>query len=298
MASSVLTRAVVTRSPGRQRWGRHFGAREAMSHFTHLPACVAMTLLQRFMFAALLSAPAVVFAWGPAAHRMVGELAEARLSPAAQAHARDLLGGQSLADVAPWADEIRNDPAQRALWRATAPLHYINFSDSACRYRANRDCAGGRCIVAGIERNMRVLGDRRRSDAERGQALRLLVHLVGDVHQPLHAGYRRDRGGNGYQVQWKKRGTNLHRVWDSPVLASRGLGWRKHARELARRPLPKAGGAPAAWAEESCRMTRDEGIYPRGHRLDDGYARVMRPLAERRIREAAARLAAVLEKLL
>ncbi|MBN8727846.1 MAG: S1/P1 nuclease [Xanthomonadales bacterium] len=258
------------------------------------PASVVALL--RILCLLLIALPALALAWGPAGHRMVGELAARQLTPAAKAETRRLLGGQSLADVAPWADELRNDPGQRALWRETAPLHFVNFAGASCRYVARRDCPDGRCIVAGIERYAAVLGDRTRPDAQRAEALRFLVHFVADVHQPLHAGYRPDRGGNRYQVRWNGRGTNLHAVWDSPVLASRRLGWKAHADVLARRPRPRATGESVAWAEESCRATRDGGLYPKTHVLDGNYAARMRPLAEQRVLEAAARLAALLNR--
>lgn len=231
----------------------------------------------------------------------MAQLAEQRLSPTAHAQVLRLLastGDHSLADVANWADDLRDDPTQRRLARATAPLHFVNFTSSACRYDPPRDCPGGRCVVGAIESYALVLGDRSRQEWERAVALRFIVHFVADAHQPLHAGYRRDRGGNRYQVQWNGRGTNLHAIWDTPVLASRELGWRAYASELARMPLPVAGGTPARWAEESCRMTRDDGIYPRDHRIDATYLARMRPLAERRVRDAAARLAGLIDRTL
>lgn len=243
--------------------------------------------------------PALAMAWGPSGHRIVADLAARQLTPATQAQVRRLLAvthDRALSDVATWADDLRNDRSQQALARATASLHYVNFADSSCHYDAPRDCPGGRCVVAAINRYARILGDRSRADAERAEALRFVVHFVGDAHQPLHAGYRRDRGGNQYQVQLNGRGSNLHAVWDSPVLASRKLGWQAYANALARQPLPRAGGTPVQWAEESCRATRDDGIYPRGHRIDKAYLARMRPLAERRVRAAAARLAALLNR--
>jgi hypothetical protein len=237
-------------------------------------------------------------AWGPAGHRIVARLAERELAPATRTALAPLLAAahaNSLPDVATWADELRDERGQRRLWHATSALHFVNFAAPDCRYVAPRDCRDGRCVVAAIERYARVLGDRSQSRDERAEALRFVVHFVADVHQPLHAGYRSDRGGNRHQVRLDGRGTNLHAVWDTPVLASRGLGWRAYADELARAPLPHAGGTPAQWAEESCRATRDDAIYPPGHAVDDGYLARMRPLAERRVRLAAARLAALLE---
>lgn len=203
---------------------------------------------------------------------------------------------KSLADVATWADDLRDERSERALWRATSKMHFVNFSSTTCHYDPARDCADGRCVVGAIEQYASVLGDRSRPASERADALRFVTHFIADVHQPLHAGYRRDAGGNRYQVQWNGRGTNLHSVWDSPVLASRHLGWRAYAATLARTPLPRATGTPAQWAEESCRVSRDEGVYLRGHRVDDVYMAQMRPLAERQVRAAAARLADLLNR--
>ena len=254
--------------------------------------------LRSICFLLLFSLPMPAAAWGPAGHRIVATLAEAELRPVAKAEVRKLTGGHSLADIATWADDLRDDPSRHALARSTAPLHYVNFADPQCRYDAARECRQGRCVVAAIERYAAVLADRDESAATRAQALRFVVHFVADVHQPLHAGYRDDRGGNRYQVQFEGRGTHLHAVWDSRVLASRGLGWQRHARALARMPLPRATGSPPQWAEESCRATRDEGVYPQRHRVDRAWLEQRRPLAERQVRRAAARLAVVLEQAL
>jgi hypothetical protein len=251
----------------------------------------------RVVLLLLLAMPALAQAWGPAGHRIVASLAERELNASAHAEVRRLLAltdDDELADVANWADDLRDDPRRRALWRSTARLHFVNFANADCRYVAPLDCPGGRCAVGAIERYSHVLGDRSRPDDQRAEALRFLVHFVADVHQPLHAGYRRDGGGNGRQVRFDGRGTNLHALWDTPVLQVRGESWRRHAARLARAPLPFVHGTAARWAEESCRLTRGSGIYARTRHIGDRYLAHMRPLAERRVREAAARLAAML----
>ncbi|HEU4664972.1 MAG TPA: S1/P1 nuclease [Dokdonella sp.] len=261
--------------------------------------------VRRVALAALLAClPLQALAWGPAGHRIVAALAERELRPTTRAALQPLLArshAHALADVATWADDLRDDRRRRALWHSTSRLHFVEFADAACRYDARRDCADGQCAVAAIDRYATVLGDRARSIDERAEALRMLVHLVADVHQPLHAGYRRDAGGNGYRIRGGRargRATNLHALWDTPVLGVRRGGWRLRAAELARRPSPAATGRPADWAEESCRATRDAGVYPARHRVDPAYLERMRPLAERRLREAAMRLAALLERAL
>ena len=255
-----------------------------------------------FLLACFLLVPDA-WAWGPEGHRIVAELAQRHLSPAAEAQVERLLAPEHtrrLADVATWADEMQDDPSQQALWKATRSEHYINFGGPACDYQPPRDCRGGRCVVGGLQHYVAVLGDPSQSDAARREALKFVVHFVGDVHQPLHAGYRPDKGGNTYQVQFQGEGSNLHRVWDSGLLRTRGLDWLDYAQRLdARGPvgLPPVTDAPyVAWAEESCRLSRD--IYPDGHTIGPRYVEAELPLAERRLRQAGRRLAELLNRTL
>jgi hypothetical protein len=253
--------------------------------------------------AMLLLAPSAR-AWGPLGHRVVAELAQRQLGPAAEREVERLLAPEHttrLADVAHWPDQIRNDPAQQAVWKRTGRWHYINFSSGRCDYVAPRDCPKGECVVAALEREVQVLGDRAQPDAVRRQALKFVVHLVGDVHQPLHAGYRPDRGGNQYQVQFDGKGSNLHKVWDSGLLNTRHLRWQEYASLLdGRAPviLPPASAPPddpyAQWAEESCRLTAAMDFYPSRRRIGSAYVADNLPLAERRLREAGRRLAELL----
>ncbi|MCX7515021.1 S1/P1 nuclease [Frateuria hangzhouensis] len=242
-------------------------------------------------------------AWGPEGHRIVAELAQRHLSPAAEAQVERLLAPEHtrrLADIATWADDIQDDPAQKALWKATRRQHYINFRDRTCGYQPPRDCPDGRCVIGGLAHYAAVLADRSQSEAARREALKFVVHFVGDEHQPLHAGYRPDKGGNTFQVRFEGKGSNLHRVWDSGMLRTRALDWQDYAQRLdARGPvaLPPASDTPyVAWAQESCRLSRD--IYPDGHAIDAGYVEAELPLAERRLREAGRRLAELLNRTL
>jgi hypothetical protein len=257
------------------------------------------------LLAALAVAPSV-HAWGRQGHAIVAELAQRRLSPAAEAEVERLLAPEhtrSLADVASWPDELRDDPSREALAKATAKLHYINFRSDDCTYVPPRDCPGDQCVVGGLTRYVAVLTDRSQPDAARLEALKFVVHFVGDVHQPLHAGYRDDKGGNAYQVQFQGKGTNLHSVWDSGLLGTHGKDRRAYAGELdARAPvaLPKPiaplDNPYAQWAEQSCAATRD--IYPEGHKIDDAYVAAELPVAESQLRIAGERLAEVLNQAL
>jgi hypothetical protein len=258
--------------------------------------------------AVTLFAPAI-FAWGAIGHRIVADLAQRQLNPKALAEVHRLLkteNASDLADVASWPDELRDsdDPAVKALGKQTAKLHYMDFKDfknDSCEYQPARDCPDGLCVVKGLRNYVAVLADPKRSDKERREALSFVVHFVGDIHQPLHAGDRDDKGGNDYQVQFNGKGTNLHKVWDSGMLYTRNLKWPEYATRLAEDGpvvLPPAT-APlddpyAQWAEESCRITRDDGVYPKDHVIDDKYVAAELPIAETRLKEAGKRLADLL----
>ncbi len=126
------------------------------------------------------------------------------------------------------------------------------------------------------------------------------MHFVGDVHQPLHASYRDDKGGNDYQVRWHGRGTNLHKIWDTAMLNARGLSYQAYANEITAQTAtlkPMGTGTPAQWAQESCRIVRDDGVYPSTRFIDDdAYVARELPVAEQRLREAGARLATLLNQ--
>ena len=249
-------------------------------------------------FAATLSCMPSALAWGPRGHRIVARLAEAQLTPRAWAEAQKLLalrGARHLSDVAAWADDLRDtDPV---LFQRTKRLHYVNFHSRDCHYVPPRDCPDGECAVAAIEKYSAILANRSNSLAARAEALAFLVHFVGDIHQPLHAGYRDDAGGNDFQVRWRGRGSNLHRIWDSTMLDSTHLSAAQYARKLATERTPVvASGTPAEWAEESCRIDRDEDVYPSSRFIDDAYVQRELPIAERRLRQAGARLAALLNR--
>lgn len=238
------------------------------------------------------------WAWGPLGHRVVARLAEAQLTPAARVEVDRLLalrGVDHLSQIANWPDRLRDtDPA---LFRKTRRLHYVNFHSVACVYQPLRDCRRGQCAVAAIEKYSAVLADRSSPPARRVEALAFVVHFVGDVHQPLHTDYRHDAGGNAFQVRWRGHGTNLHKVWDSLMLDSARRSAARYARTLrAERTPVAAGGTPANWAEEGCRIDRDDEVYPASRFIDRAYVKRERPIAERRLRQAGARLAWLLNR--
>ncbi|WP_101925133.1 MULTISPECIES: S1/P1 nuclease [Luteimonas] len=259
--------------------------------------------MRRFLCVTVLFVSAAVStsaaAWGGMGHRLVAGLATPDLTPSTRAQVDALLAGEpepTLTGIATWADALRaNDPD---LGRRSAPWHYVNIAP-ACRYDAARDCPGGDCVVEAIRTQSAILGDRTRSKADRLQALKFVVHFVGDVHQPMHAGYGHDKGGNDRQINYRKRGTNLHAFWDSGMLNTQSLpesAWVTRLQALT--PAPAVAGPlppqAGAWAEAACAIAVRPGVYPRRARIGDDYVDTHLPLAEQQLRDAGARLAQLL----
>jgi len=253
-----------------------------------------------FLLASLLSVPATARAWGEPGHRIIGELAERQLRPAARAEVARLLAGEaepSLAGIANWADAVRKAESGTG---QTKRWHFVNFKGGDCSFVPARDCPDGNCVIAAINRNFLALADRRRPDDERRDALKFLVHLVGDVHQPLHATPRDDHGGAEFQIGYHGMGRNLHGAWDALILQGRGLQPAEYADLLNRQPpLPadptRRSDRPAVdWATESCLVVLNGNIYPPTHVIDDDYLDAHRAQAELRLRRAGSRLADML----
>lgn len=138
------------------------------------------------------------------------------------------------------------------------------------------------------------------SDEKRLKALKYLVHLVADVHQPLHAGYRDDKGGNAYQLQAFMRGSNLHALWDTGLIRNMdedtGITVKRLvAKHVPRKPL--SANIAAAAAEESCRIVGLDGFYPQ-RKVGMDYVGRFTPVVEQRLELAGSRLAVVLNTVL
>ncbi len=284
-------------------------------------ACLLARLIAPLALVALwgiCTAPAR--AWGIQGHQVVAAIAWQGLSPVAREEATRLLAlepGQTLVSLATWADEHRGP--------VTAPWHYLNFPRGQCRFDAARDCPDGQCVVGAIDRQRAILASKT-TDAERLQALKYLVHFVADVHQPLHAGYQDDRGGNTVQLRFLMRGSNLHALWDKGLIEQLGLDnealiaaaqVQLAAQGTNQMPLPTGGqtqalahvqsAAPAPpgsglanaieMAEESCRIVAQPGFYPQGD-PSPAYVAHMTPVLLLRLALAGQRLAALLNQAL
>lgn len=253
---------------------------------------------------AMLILPSLAFAWGGEGHQVVALIAERHLTPEAQRQIHELLGENvdiSDAEVCNWADRIkREDPA-------SAKYHYVNIPTSADGYDATRDDHLGEHLVARLEKYTAQLANKDNPAASRAEALRFVVHLVGDLHQPLHCAERNgDKGGNTCSVTFNGRKLNLHSVWDTFIL--KALRGKTPVAEYADAIDERATDAQRAewrrgtfaeWATESFKIARDV-VYPAvpeaGGELPADYADKNRATVELQLERGGVRLAEVLNR--
>lgn len=279
----------------------------------------------------LLGPGAPLRAWGPLAHKVIARLAQRHLAPATLAALEELrtrgrpgplrCGEREpayrfidrdlrrffkaprldLGLVGSWADGWRSHHP------ATAPWHFVDLDvraplDAAALARA---CPDGACVSAQVDRWLAVLGQRSRLPEERLEALFFVVHLVADLHQPLHCATRGDHGGNQTEVDYFGRRFSLHEVWDSGLLSRGHQGAAVLLRQLdaglgERQRYEWCGGNPEAWALESAALARDVayGALPVGPaplRLGRAYQARALPVARLQVQKAALRLACLLD---
>jgi hypothetical protein len=267
------------------------------------------------------SCAASAWAWGPQGHRTVGAIADRLLTPQARAAVARLLaddldkfgnpsGRTTLEAVSVWADELTGTPAARPPW------HYDNTPVCGAEPK-ERYCPDGQCVSGQLPRLIGVLADPHAPPRERNEALKWVVHLVGDIHQPLHAASNGDRGGNLVHVALVGVRThgraNLHRVWDTDLvqLALHTRGRQQPPPDIdalageARRLVSEAGqGSPGEWALQSNNLARNVAYHYPGFAcntvpeeivvLDASYQQEAQGIVRERLLLAGGRLANLL----
>lgn len=243
--------------------------------------------------------PAQAFAWGKTGHRVIGKIAEPYLSPTAKAGVKRILGTETLAEAANWPDFMRSDPS--AFWqREAGPFHYVTVPAGKTYAEAGAPPEGD--AVTALVRFSATVRDPKASLADKQLALRFIIHIVGDLHQPLHAGNGTDKGGNEVRVSFQGEATNLHSVWDSMLPDEEQLSYSEMAAWLGARITPALAkewkvADPAVWIAESAAL-RDQ-VYPTGETRSLGWRYIYEntPRMELRLEQGGVRLAAYLNEL-
>jgi hypothetical protein len=266
-----------------------------------------MRIPLRIALLTLMLSPSFAFGWGGEGHRTVCGVAWQRLTPEGRSFANRLLGStdqKSFVDACVWADSVRADRPD------TYNYHFINIPAGQVGMNMSRDCtAPKRCAPWAIVHYTRIFADAGASATDRREALLYVMHFVGDLHQPLHAGRPQDRGGNDIPVDFfgdvgnAERRNNLHSVWDSQMLRRAGMQWAATAHRLANEINRYEGREwetldVVSWANESYRVC-EEFVYgklrPDG-RIANTYFKQAVGIAEVQLQKGGVRLAHVINR--
>jgi S1/P1 Nuclease len=238
--------------------------------------------------------------WGQEGHQVVANIAELHLTAKAREVVREMLDANgSIAAVSTWADEIRPSRPE------TAPWHYINIPLNASSIDPAGDCPNGDCVTAAINRFVNVLRDNSSTLGAKNEALKFVVHFVGDLHQPLHCEDNNDRGGNGLQVIFFGENTNLHSVWDTLLIKRINNDTQSYTTKLdaAIKESDRAAwekGTVEDWALESHAVAQKVayGALPPGQSPDLGlkYLGIAAPAVDLQLQRAGIRLAHILNQ--
>lgn len=235
-----------------------------------------------------------VYGWGPTGHRATGLVAEKYLSKKAKKALQRILQGQSLAIASTWMDEIRSDSA----YNYTSDWHWVTIQDGQTYDQSVKNPNGD--IIQTLERLIKELKSKTLSPTEEVAHVKMLIHLIGDIHQPLHVGGGNDRGGNDIKVSWFRSDSNLHRVWDSDMIDDTRLSYTELAGSLGSPDAVQVTSLQKSsvrdWANES--MTFRKQVYDIGNgKLGYSYSYNNFQLVRDRLLQAGIRLAGVLNSI-
>jgi len=241
----------------------------------------------------------VLVSWGRTGHRTIGKIAGNHLTPRAQAAVQELLGNESLADVSSWADEVRGQEA----YRETGSWHFLNLplGLTYAEFKTQVINKTDENVYSALLKSETTLKDINATRESKLEALKFVVHFVGDLHQPMHISRAEDKGGNTIQLNYEDKGTNLHSLWDTKMLEKQGLSYEQLASKYDNVPtktIKKWQNDPLIkWVWESYEISSKlyaEVDQMSSRKIGDAYYQEHLPTIEVRIQQAGIRLAGVL----
>ncbi len=247
-----------------------------------------------------LSISLILMSWGVVGHRAIGKIAQNHLSKKASRAVKEILGNESLAMVSTYPDEIRSYKQ----FAYTAPWHYVNLPDGLSEQEFTRQLKSmdKPNIYKAIINCISDLKDPLKTKQDKIFALKFLVHLVGDIHQPMHTGRSEDSGGNDIKIKLMRKDGNLHGLWDSGLIDYAGMSYNELAADCDIIPKSEAYGYQkdevAKWAYESAQIASQ--LYAEAAQnpeFDYSYYPNHAEILKKRIAQAGIRLAAVLNEI-
>lgn len=246
---------------------------------------------------AVLMQSSVVFGWGQIGHRVSGEIAEAYLTKDAKKQIKHLFPNESLAEISTYADEEKANPAK--FWQKTAgPWHYVTVP-SGTKYKHKQHAPAQGDAYTALAAFKKTLQSKTATLEEKQLALHFTVHIIGDLHQPLHCGDGTDRGGNDVKLEFFWNDSNLHRVWDSGLIDRQQLSYTEWTKWLQQKMSPQTvaqwqDADPKVWIKES--IVLRNGLYPDEDKLSWQYQYDHIPTVKKRLQMAGVRVAAYLNE--
>jgi hypothetical protein len=239
--------------------------------------------------------PSGEYNWGKNGHRAVGDVAADYLNEDARQALDRVLGPESMAIASTWMDEVRSDPSYDYM----SEWHWVTIPEGMSYAETEKNPNGD--IIKALRNTISDLKQGNLSPDEEREKVKILIHLVGDIHMPLHVGTGEDRGGNDVDVEWFWESSNLHRVWDSGMIDESQLSYTElsqsinHPTEEEIRKWQADG--ILAWADESIEL-RDE-VYnlPDDRSINYEYMYHNYDIVEQRLLKAGVRLAGVLNEI-
>jgi len=250
--------------------------------------------MKLFSFITLVLISHWTWAFSDHGHKLVASAAWEQLTPFAKQNVERILGvgKKGFVKASVWADHIKSNDDFNYL----KPLHYVNLPKSSRQYDAKRDCPKNACVVEAINDFSKVI--KSGSDSEKIIALRMVIHLIADIHQPLHAGLYEDRGGNWYEIKYKKKNVNLHKFWDNHAVKRFAKTLESGTEKILSLNKSIELHSPKTWAEESHNLVLDMVYQAKENKaLNDAYLMNVDSIMAQRLNEASWRLAMWLNRL-
>jgi len=189
------------------------------------------SLLNKLLiFGLLLYLPSQSMAWGMLGHRVVGQIAETNLNPKTKLVLKGILGNETLAMSSNWADFVKSDKSYDYLYN----WHFVNFGAGLSSADIKGMLKADTAVNAYTKINFLVneLKKKNLPKAQKIIYIRLLVHIVGDIHQPMHTGRAEDKGGNDVKLTWFGKSSNLHSIWDTELVESQQLSYTEYTQAI------------------------------------------------------------------
>ena len=183
--------------------------------------------------------------WGKNGHRIIGKIATKNITKKTLNKVNQILDGKSLALVSTWADDMKSNPE----FKKYNSWHYVNIPLDKEYHEIKKNPNGD--IIQAINKCIQVLKNKNSTKSSKSFYLKYLVHLVGDIHQPLHTGRYEDRGGNNIKIKFFGQPTNLHRLWDTDMINNHRMSYTEFAESLITFEAPLQSSKLEDWLFES-----------------------------------------------